>query len=66
MAYIEIATSYSAPSAKAGLISTLVSMFRSGHGESAALKSEPAPRKLAGPLPGDRRARGYLDGLDGL
>lgn len=66
MAYIEIDTSYSAPAAKAGLLAALASMFRTHPTTTMGPRADMAPRKLAGPLPGDHRARGYLDGLDGL
>jgi hypothetical protein len=64
MAYTGFAERYDAPVERKGLFARLIDALtapRRGEAEATGME---VPRRLAGPLPGDRRARGYLADLD--
>ncbi|MFO1173824.1 MAG: hypothetical protein U1E48_01260 [Paracoccaceae bacterium] len=64
MAYTGFAEEFVETQPRAGgLRRWLTGLFRSGS-DLPAMAGDAKPRKLAGPLPGDRNARGYLGDLD--
>lgn len=64
MAYTGFAEYFDAPAARPGLLRRMITaLFAARTRESVADGTE-VPRKLAGPIPADRRARGYMADLD--
>ena len=63
MAYTNLAGSFDAPVAEPGALKRFLASFFAARTDRAMV-GRPEARKLAGPMPGDRRARGYLDDLD--
>ena len=62
MAYTDITGSFETTKPEAGALRRFLSGFFAARSDRMA--AAPAPRKLAGPLPGDKRARGYMADLD--
>lgn len=62
MAYTDIAGSFEATKPNTGALKRFITTFFSARSDRMGIAA--APRKLAGPLPGDKRARGYMDDLD--
>lgn len=64
MADTGFAEYFDAPAVRPGLVRRLVSALFSSGVQDVATDGTEVPRRLAGPLPGDRRARGYMADLD--
>ncbi|HQY43993.1 MAG TPA: hypothetical protein PK450_07420 [Paracoccaceae bacterium] len=62
MAYTDISGSFDTSKPEAGALKRFFVTFFAARSDRSA--STTAPRKLAGPLPGDKRARGYMADLD--
>jgi hypothetical protein len=62
MAYTDITGSFDTAKPQGGTLRRFLSSFFAARSDRMA--AAPAPRKLAGPLPGDKRARGYMADLD--
>lgn len=62
MAYTGLAGNFDIPESKSGGLRRWLATFFAPRSEVAA--GPRSDRKLAGPLPGDLRARGYLADLD--
>jgi hypothetical protein len=62
MAYTDITGSFDTAKPEAGALKRIFVSFFAARSDRAA--GPTGGRKLAGPLPGDKRARGYLDDLD--
>lgn len=64
MADTGFAEYFDAPAVRPGLVRRLVAALFSPQGQDVVTDGTEVPRRLAGPLPGDRRARGYMSDLD--
>lgn len=62
MAYTDLAGRIGETKREEGALRRFLATFFAARSERTA--TGPEPRKLAGPVPGDIRARGYLDDLD--
>lgn len=62
MAYTDITGSFETTKPTTGALKRFIATFFAPR--SDRMGTAAAPRKLAGPLPGDKRARGYMDDLD--
>lgn len=62
MAYTGLAGNFDIPESKSGGLRRWLANFFAARSE--VMTAPPAGRKLAGPLPSDLRARGYLNDLD--
>ncbi len=63
MAYTDITGSFETAKPEVGALKRFVATFFAARSERMGTAAS-APRSLAGPLPGDKRARGYMDDLD--
>lgn len=64
MAYTGFAEYFDAPAVKPGLVRRMITALFASEAEEIVADGTEVPRRLAGPMPGDRRATGYLGDLD--
>lgn len=62
MAYTDITGSFETAKPEIGALKRFFTAFFAARSDRAAVSVE--PRRLAGPVPGDKRARGYMADLD--